>query len=103
MKLLWSGSEPQTVVTGQQPAFAAGNAQKSSDAGPNARTQSDASVSAVTTKKASELLGRSGLQLPRVPSLNTDRADSTEAAIRGYRLGYQQQQSLKPTPEDLKV
>ena len=27
----------------------------------------------VDTKKASELLGRSGLQLPRVPSLNTDR------------------------------
>lgn len=44
------------------------------------------------TKKAGELLGRSGLQLPRVPSLNTDRADSTEAAICGYRLGYQRQQ-----------
>jgi hypothetical protein len=29
-------------------------------------------VSYVDTKKASELLGRSGLQLPRVPSLNTD-------------------------------
>jgi hypothetical protein len=28
-------------------------------------------VSYVDTKKASELLGRSGLQLPRVPSLNT--------------------------------
>ena len=27
----------------------------------------------VSTKMASELLGRSGLQLPRVPSLNTDR------------------------------
>ena len=27
----------------------------------------------VDTKKASELLDRSGLQLPRVPSLNTDR------------------------------
>lgn len=44
------------------------------------------------TKKAGELLGRSGLQLPRVPSLNTDRADFTEAAICGYRLGYQRQQ-----------
>ena len=31
-------------------------------------------VSYVDKKKASELLGRSGLQLPRVPSLNTDRA-----------------------------
>ena len=30
-------------------------------------------VSYVDKKKASELLGRSGLQLPRVPSLNTDR------------------------------
>lgn len=44
------------------------------------------------TKKASELLGRSGLQLPRVPSLNTDHGDFTEAAVRGYRLGYQRQQ-----------
>lgn len=42
-------------------------------------------------KQAGELLGRSGLQLPRVPSLNTDRADFTEAAVRGYRLGYQRQ------------
>lgn len=40
----------------------------------------------VDTKKASELLGRSGLQLPRVPSLNTDRVKIlTEKNLSGYR------------------
>jgi hypothetical protein len=38
------------------------------------------------TKKASELLGRSGLQLPRLPSLNTDRRKIlTEKNLAGYR------------------
>ena len=40
----------------------------------------------VDTKKASELLGRSGLQLPRVPSLNTDLSKTlTEKNLSGYR------------------
>ncbi len=32
-------------------------------------------VEYVDTKRAGELLGRSGLQLPRLPSLNTDRKE----------------------------
>lgn len=36
-------------------------------------------VSYLDTKKAGELLGRSGLQLPRVPSLNTDRKNSRQS------------------------
>ena len=36
------------------------------------------------TKKAGELLGRSGLQLPRLPSLNTDRI-LTKKNLAGYR------------------
>ena len=37
-------------------------------------------------KKASEILGRSGLQLPRLPSLNTDREKIlTEKNLAGYR------------------
>ena len=48
-------------------------------------------VSYVDTKKASELLGRSGLQLPRVPSLNTDRAKIlTEKNLAGYRRAQQE-------------
>ncbi len=40
----------------------------------------------VGIKKAGELLGRSGLQLPRVPSLNTDNGVSTKPAICGILL-----------------
>lgn len=43
-------------------------------------------VSYVDTKKVSELLDRSGLQLPRLPSLNTDREKIlTEKNLAGYR------------------
>lgn len=46
MKLLWPGSELQAKATGQPSAFAAGNADQSSGAGPNATTQSITSISA---------------------------------------------------------
>lgn len=36
------------------------------------------------TRKAGELLGRSGLQLPRVPSLNTDQVKSLTENLSGY-------------------
>jgi len=45
-------------------------------------------VSYVDTKKAGELLGRSGLQLPRVPSLNTDRRKILTEASRASKEPY---------------
>ena len=56
-----------------------------------ARKISSGNVAYVDTKKASELLGRSGLQLPRLPSLNTDRKKIlTEKNLNGYVKARQQ-------------
>lgn len=56
----------------------------------------------VDSKKARELLGRSGLQLPRLPSLNTSRKKIlTEKNLQGYRksektdTGQQHAESIK--------
>ncbi|HHT8410068.1 TPA: PLxRFG domain-containing protein [Neisseria meningitidis] len=56
----------------------------------------------VDSKKARELLGRSGLQLPRLPSLNTSRKKIlTEKNLQGYRksektdTGQQHAKSIK--------
>jgi hypothetical protein len=51
-----------------------------------ARNISSGNVEYVDKKKASELLGRSGLQLPRLPSLNSDHKKIlTEKNLSGYR------------------
>lgn len=43
-------------------------------------------VAYLNAKRAGELLGRSGLQLPRLPSLNIDRSKIlTEKNLAGYR------------------
>lgn len=53
----------------------------------------------VNTRKAGELLGRSGLQLPRVPSLNTDRKKIlTEKNLAGYLSKEACRQLVYPGP-----
>lgn len=55
MEKLWDGSEPTSVATGQQPAFAAGNLDNvSSEASPNARNQSSNSIAQKATNNQSD-------------------------------------------------
>lgn len=57
----------------------------------------------VDTKKASNLLGRSGLQLPRVPSLSTShRRILTEKQLNGYKKAHENQNNAQNTTPPVK-